>query len=101
VVEVSSAARWSGLRRCWDYFDGLALDRAYSIGDAERRLTAAMAGNGAAGRMRLSSRRRRAGPRSAVSVKIANSGLTLSKLCASRVELAGGFDEAVTVSCCG
>ena len=33
-----------------DYFDRLALDRALdSIGDAERRLTAAMAGNGAAG----------------------------------------------------
>ena len=33
-----------------DYFDRLALDRALdTIGDAERRLTAAMAGNGAAG----------------------------------------------------
>jgi NAD-specific glutamate dehydrogenase len=33
-----------------DYFDRLALDRAFdSIGDAELRLTAAMAGNGAAG----------------------------------------------------
>src|SRR5262249_14824352 len=33
-----------------DYFDRLALDRALdSIGDAERRLTAAMAGNGVAG----------------------------------------------------
>ena len=33
-----------------DYFDRLALDRARdSIGDAERRLTAAMVGNGAAG----------------------------------------------------
>src|SRR5262249_56367880 len=33
-----------------DYFDRLALDRALdSIGDAERRLTAAMAGNGAVG----------------------------------------------------
>src|SRR6202034_3599268 len=33
-----------------DYFDRLALDRARdSIGDAERRVTAAMVGNGAAG----------------------------------------------------
>ena len=33
-----------------DYFDRLALDRALdSIGDAERRLTAAMVGNGHAG----------------------------------------------------
>ena len=33
-----------------DYFDRLALDRARdSIGDAERRLTAAMVGNGTAG----------------------------------------------------
>ena len=33
-----------------DYFDRLALDRARdSIGDAERRLAAAMVGNGAAG----------------------------------------------------
>src|SRR5262249_6489756 len=33
-----------------DYFDRLALDRALdSIGDAERRLTAAMVGNGRAG----------------------------------------------------
>ena len=33
-----------------DYFDRLALDRALdSIGDAERRLTAAMVGNGIAG----------------------------------------------------
>ena len=33
-----------------DYFDRLALDRALdSIGDAERRLTAAMVGNGATG----------------------------------------------------
>ena len=33
-----------------DYFDRLALDRALdTIGDAERRITAAMVGNGAAG----------------------------------------------------
>jgi len=72
-----------------DYFDRLALDRARdSIGDAERRLTAAMIGNGAAGGA--------AGPgaveawvaprkseveriRGAIH-EIANSGLTLSKL---------------------
>ena len=68
-----------------DYFDRLALDRARdSIGDAERRLAAAMVGNGTAGaaavaawvaphhdeveRIRLAIH------------EIANSGLTLSKL---------------------
>ena len=46
-----------------DYFDRLALDRARdSIGDAERRLAAAMIGNGepAPPRSRLGSRRERA-----------------------------------------
>ena len=69
-----------------DYFDRLALDRALdSIGDAERRLTAAMVGNGAtgaAGGRGLG--RRRARPRSSASApsvhEIASSGLTLSKL---------------------
>jgi glutamate dehydrogenase len=68
-----------------DYFDRLALDRALdSIGDAERRLTAAMAGNGAAGAAAVEAW---VGPRKAevdrirLSVnEIANSGLTLSKL---------------------
>jgi glutamate dehydrogenase len=68
-----------------DYFDRLALDRARdSIGDAERRLAAAMVGNGAAGAAaveawvepRLDEVER---VRQAVH-EIANSGLTLSKL---------------------
>ena len=70
-----------------DYFDRLALDRALdSIGDAERRLTAAMVGNGRAGagagaveewvRPRQAEVER---IRSAIH-EIAGSGLTLSKL---------------------
>jgi glutamate dehydrogenase len=68
-----------------DYFDRLALDRARdTIGDAERRLTAAMVGNGAAGAgaveawvaPRKSEVER---IRSAIQ-EIASSGLTLSKL---------------------
>ncbi len=68
-----------------DYFDRLARDRALdSIGDAERRLTAAMAGNGLAGAGAVEAW---VGPRqgevdrirSSVH-EIANSGLTLSKL---------------------
>ena len=68
-----------------DYFDRLALDRALdSIGDAERRLTAAMTAEGAAGAaaveawvgMRAADVQR---IRAAVH-EIANSGLTLSKL---------------------
>jgi glutamate dehydrogenase len=68
-----------------DYFDRLALDRALdSIGDAERRITAAMVGNGHAGasavdewvRPRQSEVER---IRSAIH-EIAGSGLTLSKL---------------------
>jgi glutamate dehydrogenase len=68
-----------------DYFDRLALDRALdSIGEAERRLAAAMAGNGAAGAEAVEAW---AAPRKAdvervrMSVnEIANSGLTLAKL---------------------
>jgi glutamate dehydrogenase len=68
-----------------DYFDRLALDRALdSIGDAERRLTAAMAGNGAVG---LHAVEAWVAPRKAEVERIrlavneiANSGLTLSKL---------------------
>jgi glutamate dehydrogenase len=68
-----------------DYFDRLALDRALdSIGEAERRLAAAMASNGAAGAEAVAAW---AAPRKAdvervrMSVhEIANSGLTLSKL---------------------
>jgi glutamate dehydrogenase len=68
-----------------DYFDRLALDRALdSIGEAERRLAAAMAGNGAAGAQAVEAW---AAPRQAdvervrMSVnEIANSGLTLAKL---------------------
>jgi glutamate dehydrogenase len=68
-----------------DYFDRLALDRALdSIGDAERRLAAAMAGNGAAGASALEAwiaPRRQEVDRIRLQVQeIANSGLTLSKL---------------------
>ncbi len=68
-----------------DYFDRLALDRALdSIGDAERRLTAAMAGNGAAGPAAVEAwvgPRKQEVERIRSSVhEIANSGLTLSKL---------------------
>ncbi|HET7164203.1 MAG TPA: NAD-glutamate dehydrogenase domain-containing protein, partial [Pseudolabrys sp.] len=68
-----------------DYFDRLALDRALdSIGDAERRLTAAMVGNGHAGNDAVEEWVR---PRQAEVERIraaihaiAGSGLTLSKL---------------------
>ncbi len=68
-----------------DYFDRLALDRALdSIGEAERRLAAAMSVNGAAGATAVETW---AAPRKAdvervrMSVnEIANSGLTLAKL---------------------
>ena len=68
-----------------DYFDRLALDRALdSIGEAERRLAAAMATNGAAGAAAVEAW---AAPRKAdvervrMSVnEIAGSGLTLAKL---------------------
>jgi glutamate dehydrogenase len=68
-----------------DYFDRLALDRALdSIGDAERRLTAAMVGNGHAGADAVDGWVR---PRQveverirAAIHEIAGSGLTLSKL---------------------
>jgi len=68
-----------------DYFDRLALDRALdSIGDAERRLTAAMVGNGHAGASAVEQWvRPRQGEveriRAAIH-EIAGSGLTLSKL---------------------
>ena len=68
-----------------DYFDRLALDRARdSIGDAERRLTAAMVGNGASGAGAVESwvaPRKAEVERIRLAVnEIANSGLTLSKL---------------------
>ena len=68
-----------------DYFDRLALDRARdSIGDAERRLTAAMVGAGAAALApsKLGLRRAKAEvERIRLAVhEIASSGLTLSKL---------------------
>jgi glutamate dehydrogenase len=68
-----------------DYFDRLALDRALdTIGDAERRLTAAMAGNGATGAKAVEAwvaPRKAEVDRIRMSVhEIANSGLTLSKL---------------------
>ncbi len=68
-----------------DYFDRLALDRALdSIGEAERRLTAAMVGNGSAGAGAVEEwvRPRKADVeriRTAIH-EIAGSGLTLSKL---------------------
>src|SRR5262249_41861251 len=77
-----------------DYFDRLALDRALdSIGDAERRLTAAMAGNGAVG---LEAVEAWVAPRKAevdrirLAVnEIANSGPTLSKLSVAASLLGG------------
>jgi glutamate dehydrogenase len=72
-----------------DYFDRLALDRALdSIGDAERRLTAAMVGNGKdAGAAGAGAVEHWVGPRKAEVERIraaiheiAGSGLTLSKL---------------------
>jgi glutamate dehydrogenase len=68
-----------------DYFDRLALDRARdSIGDAERRLTAAMVGNAASGAAAVDAwvaprKSEVERIRSAIH-EIANSGLTLSKL---------------------
>ena len=68
-----------------DYFDRLALDRALdSIGDAERRLTAAMVGNGATGAGAVEEwvkpRQAEVERIRAAIHEIAGSGLTLSKL---------------------
>jgi len=68
-----------------DYFDRLALDRARdSIGDAERRLAAAMVGNGAVGAGAVEAwvaPRHSEVERIRMAIhEIANSGLTLSKL---------------------
>ena len=68
-----------------DYFDRLALDRALdSIGDAERRIAAAMSGNGAYGPRAVEAwvaERKTVVGRIRTSVhEIASSGLTLSKL---------------------
>src|SRR4029077_17239497 len=71
-----------------DYFDRLAADSALdSIGDAERRLTAAMVGNGHAGNDAVKEWVR---PRQAEGERIcgaiyenAGSGLTLSQFCAA------------------
>jgi glutamate dehydrogenase len=68
-----------------DYFDRLVLERALdSIGDAERRLTAAMAGNGAAGAPAVEAwvtpRKAEVERIRAAVHEIANSGMTLSKL---------------------
>ncbi|MBI3702904.1 MAG: NAD-glutamate dehydrogenase [Rhizobiales bacterium] len=68
-----------------DYFDRLALDRALdSIGEAERRLTAAMVGNGYAGagavQEWLKPRQAEVERIRAAIHEIAGSGLTLSKL---------------------
>jgi glutamate dehydrogenase len=82
IDQIATAARGIVVS---DYFDRLALDRALdSIGEAERRLAAAMAANGAAGAKAVEAW---AAPRNSdvervrMSVnEIANSGLTLSKL---------------------
>jgi glutamate dehydrogenase len=71
--------------RVSDYFDRLALDRALdSIGDAERRLTAAMISGGAAGAAAVeawvATRAADVQRIRAAVHEIANSGLTLSKL---------------------
>jgi glutamate dehydrogenase len=68
-----------------DYFDRLALDRALdSIGEAERRLTAAMVGNGVAGASAVAEwvkpRQAEVERIRAAIHEIAGSGLTLSKL---------------------
>ena len=68
-----------------DYFDRLALDRALdSIGDAERRIAAAMSGNGVHGPRAVEAwvaERKTVVNRIRTSVhEIASSGLTLSKL---------------------
>jgi glutamate dehydrogenase len=68
-----------------DYFDRLALDRARdSIGDAERRIAAAMVGNGASGASAVEAwvaPRKSEVERIRMAIhEIANSGLTLSKL---------------------
>ena len=78
-------ARAAGDIKVADYFDRLALDRALdTIGDAERRLAAAMAGNGVSGAAAVEAwvKPRQAEIeriRSSVH-EIANSGMTLSKL---------------------
>jgi glutamate dehydrogenase len=79
---IASAA---GAIQVVDYFDRLALDRARdSIGDAERRLTAAMVGNGAAGAGAVEAwvaPRKGEVERIRMAItEIAGSGLTLSKL---------------------
>jgi glutamate dehydrogenase len=79
---ITSAAR---AIRVSDYFDRLALDRALdSIGDAERRLTAAMIAGGAAGAGAVdawvATRAADVQRIRAAVHEIANSGLTLSKL---------------------
>ncbi len=68
-----------------DYFDRLALDRSLdSIGDAERRITAAMVGNGATGAGAVEAwvkpRQAEVERIRAAIHEIAGSGLTLSKL---------------------
>jgi glutamate dehydrogenase len=79
---IASAARAINVS---DYFDRLALDRALdSIGDSERRLAAAMSGNGIAGPAAVETwikGRKHEVDRVRSSVhEIASTGLTLSKL---------------------
>ncbi|MBN8935013.1 MAG: NAD-glutamate dehydrogenase, partial [Rhizobiales bacterium] len=68
-----------------DYFDRLALDRALdTIGDAERRLTAAMVGTGQSGTAAveawLAPRKAEVERIRSAIHQVAGSGLTLSKL---------------------
>ncbi len=83
--QVDRIAEAAGTISVADYFDRLALDRALdSIGDAGRRITAAMVGNGAAGSGSVDAwvkPREQEVERIRASInEIARSGLTLSKL---------------------
>jgi glutamate dehydrogenase len=82
VGRVVAAARDVGVS---DYFDRLALDRALdTIGDAERRLTAAMVGTGQSGTAAveawLAPRKAEVERIRSAIHQVAGSGLTLSKL---------------------
>ena len=86
-----------------DYFDRLALDRALdSIGDAERRLTAAMVETGATGEAAVEAwvkpRQAEVERIRAAIHQIAGSGLTLSKLTVA-ASLLGDLGEGLESSC--
>ena len=83
--QLDRIARAARQIRVSDYFDRLALDRALdAIGDAERRLTATIAGNGASGAEAVeawvATRKADVHRIRAAVHEIANSGLTLSKV---------------------